>query len=405
MNKSSSYIQTTLIVAALSLLGGCGGTSPAVPAGEEKAPVVTGVATAVVTAEKVGDTFEAPGVVRARISTIISAKVVGTIVAMRVSAGDRVRAGQVMIEIENRDARAQLDKAQAGLREAESSTEELERNLRAAEAAQNAAAAQRRLAEATLKRYQALRERKSVSEQEYDEVAARAQVALAEVERADRMQQVLKARRQMVAARIDQARADVGVAEVYVSYARITAPVDGLVVAKHADVGTLAAPGAPLLTIEGTARGGGLRLEATVEESRLASLAVGTAATVRIDALGGLELAGRVGELVPAADPASRSFTVRIDLPANPALRSGIFGRAEFSTGQREALLIPARSLVTRGQLTSVYVIDAQGLTRLRLVTIGRQRLERVEVLSGLEAGEKIVAESARIEREGVQVK
>lgn len=405
MNKSKSYILTMLIVGGMSLLNGCGGDSPAGGGADEKPSVVTGVATAVVAGEKVGATFEAPGVVRAKTSTVISAKVVGTIMAMRVSEGDRVRAGQVLVEIENRDARAQLDKAQAGLREAQSSTEELERNLKAAVAAQNAAEAQRRLAEATLKRYGALRERKSVSDQEYDEVAARAQVAIAEVERADRMQQVLKARRQMVAARIDQARADVGAAEAYVGYARITAPIDGLIVARPADVGALAAPGVPLLTIEGTGKAGALRLEAAVEESRLGALAIGAPATVRIDSLGGLELAGRVVEIVPTADPMSRSFTVRLDLPANPALRSGQFGRAAFTAGEREALAIPPQSLVTRGQLTGVYVVDAKGIVHLRLVTIGRQIGERVEVLSGLDAGEKIVTESKRIEREGVQVK
>lgn len=406
MNKSGIYIFKLQGLAVLSLiygmLTGCGGRAPVV---EEKPPVVTGVATAVVQSESLGATFEAPGVVRAKTSTVISSKLVGTIVAMRISEGERVRAGQVLVEIDNRDARAQLVKAQAGLREAEGGTEELERNLKAAVATQSAAQAQRQLAETTLKRYQGLRERKSVSAQEYDEVAAQAQVALAEVERADRLQQVIVARRQMVAARIDQARADVEAAQIYAGYARITSPVEGLVVSKQAEIGGLAAPGVPLLTIEGTGRSGGLRLEATVEESRLGAIALGTAARVGIDSLGGLELAGRVVEIVPAADPASRTFTVRIELPANPSLRSGQFGRVQFQAGERKGLSIPANAVVRRGQLTGVYVIDEKGIANLRLITLGRQDGDRLEVLSGLDAGETIVAESSRIAREGVQVK
>ena len=414
---NSSILKNGILMTGLfGLLGGlagCGG-SQAPQSVAEKPEVVTGVPTGELVAESVDDHFEAVGVVRSRNTTVISSKVVGTITGMRVREGDRVRAGQVLVEVENRDARAQLEKAEAGLREARSSTEELDRNLKAAVAARTAAEAQRRLAEATLKRYEGLRERKSVSAQEFEEVEARAQVAAAEVDRAEKMRQVIEARRQMVEARIDQAKADVAAAQAYVGYARITAPADGVVTMKQAEVGGLAAPGAPLLTLES---GGAFRLEAAVEESRIGLVAQGAEARVRVDAIGGMELPGRVVEIVPAADPGSRTFTVRIELPVNSGLRSGQYGKAFLSAGsagKREILLAPAAAVVRRGQLTGIYVVDGKGIARLRLVTLGRQIArqksgemagDRYEILSGLRAGETIVTDGTRIEREGVQVK
>lgn len=388
----------SLLITLVGLAAACGGKHEAV---EEKPVTVTGVPVEAVKASSIEDSYEAVGAVQARNSTVISSKVVGTITSMRVREGDRVRAGQVLIEVENRDARAQVDKAQAGLREAQTSTDELDRNIRAAEAGKAAAEANRRLAQSTLKRYQGLRERKSISDQEFDEVQAKAQVADAEVDRADKMLQVLEARRKMVEARIDQAKADVSGAQVYAGYARITSPIDGVVTAKNAEVGTLAAPGAPLLTIENASS---FRLEAAVEESRIREIKLNAPAKTVIDALGAEELPGRVVEIVPAANANSRTYTVKIDLPNRPGMRSGMFGKARFAGGQREAILIPAAAVVQRGQLTGVYALDAKGVARLRLITLGKKFGDRIETLSGVTQGDRIVADGAKIEREGVVV-
>ena len=402
MKRSLTFISLILMLMT-GVLTGCGRRDPESAA--ERTASVTGVATLAVRPVAVDTTFEAAGVVRAKISTVISPKVVGTILAMRVREGDRVRTGQLLAELENREARAQLEKALAGLREAQGSTEELDRNLKAALAARVAADAGRRLAESTLRRYQTLRERRSVSDQEFDEVEARAQVAVAEVDRTEKMRQVLEARRQMVEARIGQAQAEVNAVQALVGYARITAPIDGLVIAKQVDTGSLATPGAPLLTIEG---GGNFRLEVALEQSRIGAISPGMSAKVRFDPAGGaegMELSGRVAEIVPAADPATRTFTVRIDLPSNSAIRSGQFARAVFSGGRREALLVPTAAVVAHGQLASVYVVDERGIARLRLITRGRTDGEQVEVLSGLQPEEKIVTVAALITREGVQIK
>ena len=213
------------------------------------------------------------------------------------------------------------------------------------------------LAEATLKRYQQLYEKKSVSPQEFDEIKARYQSA--------------EARRDMARAGQAQATAALTQAQTSLGYTRIRAPFAGVVTEKKADAGALASPGMPIFTIEDTRN---YRLEATVDESDIASCPRrAESASVTIDALGNVQISGKVVQIVPAADPASRSFLVKVELPADARLRSGLFGRARFSRGERSALLIPRTSLVERGQLQGVYVLDANQIAGLRYVTLGQE--------------------------------
>lgn len=310
-------------------------------------------------------------------------------------------AGQTLVEIDNRDAATQVRKAQAGLTEAQAAQNEVEQSINSAQSAKAAAEANKRLAETTYKRYQILLERKSVSLQEFDEVKAKFQIASAEVERAEKMVQVLTARRSGVAARIEQARAEITGAQVQAGYARITAPISGIVIAKSIEVGATATPGAPLLTIED---GSHYRLEAGVEESQLRRVKLRGEACVRIDALGGELLPATVGEIVPAADPSSRTYTVKLDLPAQPLLRSGLYGTAQFASGERQGITIPQGALVQRGQLTGVFVVDKENVARFRIVKSGKASGERIEILSGVQAGERVVTVGAARVNDGNRV-
>jgi RND family efflux transporter MFP subunit len=368
--------------------------------------IVQGVKIETVGPQSVDETYEAVGTVRARTSSVVSSKVMGSIVSMRVREGDFVRAGQVLVEIDSREARIQTQKSGAGLLEMRASLDEIDRSIKAAESSQTAAEAGRRLAASTLRRYQALLERQSISPQEFDEVRAKHEVADAEAETSGRMLQSLVAKRRMVLARIDQARADVAGSQVMSSFTRIAAPINGIVVSRQADVGYMASPGAPLLTIES---GGDYRLEAAVQESQLNRIHLHDQARVQIDALGQQELAGSVVEIVPASDPASRTYLVKISL-ALPAgnqqiVRSGLYGKARFTTGQTQAMTIPRTAVIERGQLTSVYVVDQSGVARMRLVKTGRTYNDRVEVLSGLKDGEQVVVDGVAALTDGSRVR
>jgi RND family efflux transporter MFP subunit len=165
------------------------------------------------------------------------------------------------------------------------------------------------------------------------------------------------------------------------------------------EAGNLAAPGAPLLTIE---REGSYRLEASVDESKLPLVKSGQSVDVALDALD-RRLAARVSEIGPAVDAASRAYIVKIDLPALPNLRSGMFGRAWFPIGARKVVTVPASAVVERGQLQSVFVIE-EGFARNRLITTGKRGPDLVEVLSGLTEGERVASRTAPGLADGARV-
>jgi len=116
------------------------------------------------------------------------------------------------------------------------------------------------------------------------------------------------------------------------------------------------------------------------------------------------QLAGTVAEIVPAADPASHSFMVKIDLPSSSLLRAGMYGTAEFSNGTRQAVVIPHSAVITRGSLPCIYVLDGQGIAQLRYVTLGGAQGNLVEVLSGISSGEKLVDDPSDRELAGKRI-
>jgi RND family efflux transporter MFP subunit len=347
-----------LITALSGVLAGCTNERHAASAPPE---TVSNVSVIVAQKTTVPDWLEAVGTVRAAQTSQVASQMMGNIVEIRAHEGDRVQGGQVLAIIDEAQPRSTVDQATAA--------------LTAAEKELSAADSDLALAGATLKRYQQLYEKKSVSPQEFDEIKARYQSA--------------EARRDM--ARAGQAQANAGLAQARTSlgYTRIRAPFAGVVTEKKVDAGMLASPGMPIFTIEDTRSH---RLEVTVDESDIRLVHVGQAAPVTIDALENTQLFGKVVQIVPAADPVSRSFLVKVELPADARLRSGFFGRARFPRGERPALLIPRTSLVERGQLQGIYVLDANQIAGLRYVTLGKSAGEKIEVLSGLQDGEKLLA-------------
>ena len=374
----------------------------------EKIPTIKGVGGEIIKTSTVENYYEAMGTVRSKITSVLSSKILGHIVALHVREGDRVKAGQLLLEIDDRDGNAQLRKARAGLREAQDMVEEVDRNIQAAEAANQAVEADQSLSLSTYNRYKSLLEKKSVSQQEFDQAEARYRARSAELERTKAQIKSLLARREQVLAKIEQARAEVAAAQISVGYARIQSPLKGLVSVKQAEVGVLATPGAPLLTIEDDSH---YRLEAVVEEAMIGKIRVGDSVGVVIDAFGPEEGSGKVAEISPGSDPASRSGIIKIDLipkgkkdGPRPFLRSGLFGKARFSSGQRTLIAIPAKAVVQRGQLQGVYVVDSANIARVRLIQVGKSYGDRVEVLAGLRDGEKILVEGLEKVQDGYRV-
>jgi RND family efflux transporter MFP subunit len=321
----------------------------------------------------VPDLLEAVGTVRAAQTSDAASQMTGNIVEIRAHEGDHVQRGQVLAVIDDSQPRAAVDRATAADLAAQQQLVGADSDLA--------------LAESTLKRYQNLYEKKSVSPQEFDEVKARQQSALA--------------RRDMAKAGQAQVQAALSQARTSLDYTQIRAPFDGVVTEKKADSGTLASPGMPIFTVEDVRH---YRLEATVNENDLQYVRTGEQVSVVIDALDNAALKGKVVQIVPAADAASRTFLVKIELPTDTRLRSGLFGRAQFSRGERQALLIPRSAVVERGQLQGIYVLDQNRVASLRYITLGKPSGAEVEVLAGLQDGERLVAKPGAVDLNGKRV-
>ncbi len=371
----SSHVarNTFLLAASLALnlaLPSCSSRLEPRPAQPE---TLRGVAVISVQRSAVPDYLETVGTVRAAQTSQLASQLLANIIEIRVREGMLVHPGEVLAVLDDAQPRAGLERARAA--------------LTAAEREAQAAEAEYELAEATLRRYQDLFEKKSVSPQEFDEVRAR--------------QKAAAARRELAQAGRQQATAALAQAETVFQYTRIRAPFEALVTEKRADTGTLAAPGMTLFVVEDTNR---FRLEATVDESEIQVVRMGQRVPVLIGALGAEELAGRVVQIIPAADPATRSFTVKVELPTAKRLRSGLFGRARFARGERQAVLIPATAVVRRGQLDGVYVLGPNNGASLRYITVGKTFGPQVEVLSGLAEGERVVAAPGEQDLEGKRI-
>ena len=372
-----------LLLVPLVWLAGCGGETPRkVDAGVAAAIPVRTVAVA---SEPWPEEYEAAGTVHARTVTTVSSKLMGYVREVQVQVGDRVTSGQLLVALETSELDTSWRRADAGREEARNAIPETENAIAGAKANLD-------LARATFNRMKDLFASKSISNQEYDEASARLKSAEAAYAMAE-------SRRAQLTAKISQADQARSSAEIQRGYAQVRAPFAGVVTVKSVEPGNLATPGAPLVTIE---REGAYRLEVPVEESRLPVIRRGASVSVTIDAVD-RKFQAAIGEIVPAVDAASRAYIVKIDLPAMPQLRSGAFGRARFTLGTRQALAIPAAAITERGQLQSVYITD-NGVARLRLVTIGRKFRDRAEVLSGLRAGEQVVAQVPPALSDGAKV-
>ena len=363
-------MKTILLLIPTIFLFSCGREDGARP--KPARAVALPVSVAAASLQTWPDLYEATGTVRARTTATIASKVMGYVQQVSVQAGDRVREGQTLVTLDARDLEAGLRRAEAGRAEALSALPEMENGIAAAKANYE-------LAQATFRRIEDLSAKKSVSNQEFDEASARLKAAKASYEMA-------QAKREQLQSKIAQAEQEQSAARITRDYAAIAAPFAGIVTAKSVEPGNLAAPGAPLLTIE---REGNYRLEAGIDESKLPAVRAGQSVKVTLDALA-RTFDARVSEVVPSVDAASRSYTVKIDLPALPQMRSGLYGKAAFSMANRQALAIPAKALQENGQIQSVFVVTG-GEAHTRLITAGRRYQDWVEALSGLQAGETVV--------------
>lgn len=290
---------------------------------------------------------EAIGTISARDETTISSRLLATIETVHVRAGDTVNAGELIAELDDRDLKARVEQVTQAVNSAEALLEEVRTEH---------------------ERIKSLYENDVATRAEYDQAEALLKTNEAELER---NKQALQE------------------ADTLLSYSKISSPIDGKIIERFAEPGDTASPGSPLVKIYNPHT---LWLNANVRESLTPRLVIGTHLNVFIDAVD-TSLPGTIDEIVPAADPGSRSVTVKVLLPRGETLYPGMFGRLQIPTGTTERLYIPAGAVKQIGQLEYVDLVKDGHISK-RYVRTGRKGNEDlIEVVSGLRPGETIVIE------------
>lgn len=311
----------------LGLLAGCGGKDKSADAAAAK---TVKAETLMVQAATVVDHYPAPANLVAVESVPVASRIMGYIREINVIEGQSVRAGQRLFSIDVVDAKSQADQAAAALADAK----------------------------ANFDRFANLYKQEAVSQQQYEKIKLA----------------------------YDHARAASDAANNQLRYAVVSSPINGVVTQKLGNAGSLATPGQPVVVVENPAR---LQVETHVGEEVLRRIKLGDAVSVEVDGISEA-IAAKVARISPAADPVSRTFLVKLDITAS-GLRSGLFARALFPLGEREALLVPKAAVIERAGITGLFAIDSQGIAHFRMVRTGAERNGQVEIQAGLGAGERVV--------------
>jgi RND family efflux transporter MFP subunit len=364
----SHRVIVAVVTAALLMsaaLAGCSARRAAAAPSDAAEPIAVTIAQVGMT--DVASAIDSGGVVQARTTATIAARILAPVREVLVSPGDRVREGQTLIVLAG-DDRA------AGARAARSAARGAEQGSKAAAAELQAADAGLALARASHDRIAGLQAKRSATAQELD-------VATATLRSAEARVAAASARVFQAASAVDSARAASDQASTTESFTTIAAPFDGMVTEKMVEPGNLASPGMPLLRLEDTR---GFRLEVRVDESRVGQIRNGDSVPVFLGTRT-TSIEGTVVEVSRAVDADARAFLVKIALPDARGLRSGEFGKARFGGTPRRALTVPSSAIVRRGQLTSVFVVD-KSVARVRLVSLSES-----EVLAGLTESEVVI--------------
>lgn len=309
--------------------------------------------------------YETSGTIKAGTVSKVAPKVMGEVTAIYFKAGDRVEAGQVLAELRDENLQQKALAADAGMREAQKG---LELALRT-----------RTLQKNTHTRYEELYRQGAISLQQVDEVRTQSDLAELACEQA---QAALE-------------RATAMAAEVN-GYSRLIAPVSGVVTEKNMEKGTMALPGIWAVVVEDNSS---FLVECYVDGVLSSQIQTGLEVIVDVDGIGHA-LQGKVQEIVPSVDTASRSFLIKV-LITDPVLKSGLYCKVRFPIGIRKLISVPQESLVEKGQLLGVYILDGEKRFWYRMVRTGEVKNDQVEIVSGLQVGDYVVVKGAESVMDG----
>ncbi len=369
--RNYAFFVVSLMAIAISVTG-CSQKHESGKTENATAVLVKGVTLETVKNAAVPELLDVVGSVRARTSAVVSTRIPGSISALRVREGDRVKKGQVLAQLDAQENQATAAVATAGIDEASRGLDE--------------ALSRKKLTDTTFNRYQNLFKEQAVSRQEFDVRQTEKDVAAQGVARAE--------------SRLRQAKEGAKASTTMSDYTKIIAPISGIVASKQADLGATVFPGQPLITLEDDRS---YQLELALPENIATKVKPGSSVKVTLDAIES-SFTAKIAEIVPTADPGSHTFIAKIALNQK-GLKSGMFGRGSISLGTSvNGITVPKKAVVDRGALTLVWTVDKENITRMRIVKVGRQTGERVEILSGLSDGDRVVASGVEKVTEGSKV-
>ncbi len=336
------------VLAALAVLGigyGLFGQETSYAKAGKTVEAIVPVSTVTIAPKTIDAVVSAVGTLNSRNSSVLSSKIMGKVVALHAKEGDHVSAGALLLRIESGEISAQVFQAQAAYNNAKQQYDRIKR----------------------------LFDEKAATQMEMDQATLG----------------------------LDSANAGLNGAKAMESYTIIEAPISGQIVEKHINLGEMALPGQPIIKIEDNRN---LRLEVTVREQDLRYIQAGKPVTVQIDALAGKDIKALVAQVVPASDIRTHSFIVKIDVPSDKSLITGMYGKALFSTGRREGILIPKTAVVELSGITGVYLVSTEGSAVFQMVHLGEPVGDSVEAVTGLKTGDRVIVSKHEMRLDGKMV-
>ena len=315
--------------------------------------------------EKITEVYEAIGTVRPRTETRIEAQIPAQVIDVAVRAGDMVKKEQVMVLLDSRQMESRLSQARQALNAAVSFKEQANQSLNAAQASFNEA-------ETDYKRIQNYFESQAATKQELERAESRFLQAEAGLKRSGKAIEE-------ASAGIRQAKDMVREAEILFNYTKITAPTGGKVLERLIEPGDMAVPGKALIILK---TDGALQLEAFVREGLIQNVKTGATFPAEITTLD-QTVSAQVEEIIPYADPKTRTFLVKAVLPDLEGIFPGMYGKLRIPYKTAEVVLIPPVAIRRIGQLEMVRVKQDDGWEK-RYIKTGKIHEGFLEVLSGL---------------------
>ncbi|UOD35505.1 efflux RND transporter periplasmic adaptor subunit [Deferribacteraceae bacterium V6Fe1] len=342
------------------------------------------VETYAVKPSKVENARSFTGQVVSKNTVFMTPKVVGYISAINVKIGDKFKKGDTLVELTSKELLDKRSFATASVNEAENGLKQAEIGLEMAKSAYNQALAQFELAEKTYNRFQKLFETESVSKQEFDEVQAKYKLALEGKNMAQKNVELAEEKLNQVKLKKMQAEAALSEVNTYISYTKLKAPFDGVVLEKMSDVGNLASYSTPVLKL-GTLDS---EIIINIPENFYNNISVGKKVSLKIPSQN-KTIESEIIEVSKDINPASRTFYVKLTANGKDLI-PGMFVEGYFGSSLENSIVIPKDYVFQRGQLSYVFVDNSQK-AEMRMVKTGNDFGDLVEITSGLIGGEKIV--------------